>query len=478
MDSSTDILTPTAQKLFLLQYPAHRPAVTPYNARNLQKPTSLRIKPSTGLLEVDIPIDTKLNYNSEKGLKYSASLKDSRVAQAGGTHGLSGGFNTGPASRNIREEDDTYVKKAPEHPSLSLGVQTLGGKIVKPSSGDPIYLLGSFYNNTMHLSHLDALVQVRPQLPHLDAADELERDRGITLARAKAKDGAAAITGDLPAPPPAGHSARPESKAIDIKLKSNGPANNSNDLSTNANAKLLRAIQQEPWQAYEWVDEDEAESHEQAEKTLHLFYPTNDLTVSGTPRLQSAITNSEWLDLMSAPRVEHGKKGGDRGLMGKVRGREREKQRRKRNEAARRERATTAAAAATTGNDTTTAQRSPAPAAMMDEDRNPATSDHDAHDTADDEADGGDRAGPSDEDSSEDDDQAHHHVDGAADVDMLDTMPNLPQTDGADASADDEVREVLRPDIATATATSTVGKRGRGRPPKKSTAVEPIVVDD
>jgi RPC5 protein len=483
LDSSTDILTPTAQKLLLLQYPAHRPAVTPYNARNLQKPSSLRIKPSTGLLEVDIPIDTKLNYNFEKGLKYAASLKDSRVAKAGGTHGLSGGFNTGPVSRNVREEDDDDVKNTPEHPNLTLGVQTLGGKIVKPSSGDPIYLLGSFYNNTMHLSHLDALVQVRPQLPHLDAADELERDRGIALARAKGKDGAAASMGDMPAPPPAGQSARPESKAIDIKLKSNGPANNSNDLSTNANAKLLRAVQQEPWQTYEWIDEDEAESHEQAEKTLHLFTPTNDLTVSDTPHLQSAITNSEWLDLMSVPRVEHGKKGGDRGLMGKVRGREREKQRRKRNEAARRERATTAAAAAT-HNGATTAKRSPASAAM-DENGNPTTSDRDdAHDTADDEDGGDDKAGPSDEDSSEDDDHMnhhhhhhHHHGDGANDVEMLDTTPNLPQIDGADASVDDEVREVPRPDISTAAAAATAKKRGRERPPKKST-VEPIVLDD
>jgi RPC5 protein len=480
-NSSTDILTPNAQKLFLLQYPAHRPAVTPYNVRNLQKPTSLRIKPTTGLVEVDIPIDTKLNYNFEKGLKYATSLNSSRVAHAGGTHGLSGGFNTGPASRNIPEEDEPDVKETSEHPNLTLGVQTLGGKIVKPSSGDPIYLLGSFYNNAMHLSHLDALVQVRPQLPHLDAADEVERDRGFTLARAKGKDGAAAIMGDMPAPPPAGHSARPESKAIDIKLKSNAPANNTNDLSTNANAKLLRAIQQEPWQSYEWIDEDEAESHEQAAKTLHLFTPISDLTASETPHLQSAITNSEWLDLMSAPRIEHGRKGGDRGLLGKVRGREREKQRRKRNEAARRERATTTAAA-TTRDDAAAAVRSPTLVAAIDEHRNPATSDRDAHDDTADDEDGGDRAGPSDEDSSEDEDQVHHHhrhhVDGTTDVDMLDTMPNLPQTDGADASADDEVREVPWPEMATATTSTAARKRGRGRPPKKSTAAEPIVLDD
>lgn len=234
----------------------------------------------------------------------------------------------------------------PAHPSLSdeptFNVQTLGGKIVKPSAGDPIYLLGSFQNNSLHLSHLDALVQVRPQLPHLDAVDELERNRGTAaLARAKGKDGI--VLGDISAPP-AGQSARPESKAIDIKLKSGGPSSHNNDLGTNINAQLLRAIQQEPWQTFDWIDEDDVEAHQQAEKALYLSIPLdNDVDTSVPPNLESAITNSEWLDLMSAPRIDHGKKGNNKGLMGKVRGRDRERQRRKKNEVAKKERATAAA---------------------------------------------------------------------------------------------------------------------------------------
>ncbi|KAF7507085.1 hypothetical protein GJ744_010898 [Endocarpon pusillum] len=478
-NATAEILSDTAQKLVLLQYPAYRPSDTPYNARNLQKPTSLRIKPNTGLLEFDIPIDTKLNYNPDKGSTYATSLKRSRIIQEGGTHGLSGGFNTGPAGRNIREEEDIDMKTIPAHSSLSddptLNVQTLGGKIVKPSTGDPIYLLGSFKGNSMHLSRLDALVQVRPQLPHLDAVDELERNRGITaLARTKGKDGAAIINGDVSAalPPPTGPSTRPESKAIDIKLKPSGPASHNNDLNTNTNAKLLRAIQQESWQTYDWIDEDETESRDHAEKALHLSMPPGDDLTSETPNLESAITNSEWLDLMSAPRIEHGRKAGDKGLMGKVRGRERERQRRKRNEAARREKATTT----TSVHHQASAEANPA-AVREDGD---ATAGEDTADDA--------QIGPSDEESSEDEhgDRQAEDQDGVVgddvgqgegDIEMLDP-PNLPtvsQVDGADG-ADDDVQEVQPPTTAVDQPAPTARRRGR---PRKSQVVEdPIVVDD
>ncbi|ERF70703.1 hypothetical protein EPUS_02569 [Endocarpon pusillum Z07020] len=489
-NASAEILPDTAQKLVLLQYPAYRPSDTPYNARNLQKPTSLRIKPNTGLLELDIPIDTKLNYNPDKGSKYATSLKRSRIIQEGGTHGLSGGFNTGPAGRNIREEEDIDMKTIPAHSGLSddptLNVQTLGGKIVKPSTGDPIYLLGSFKGNSMHLPRLDALVQVRPQLPHLDALDELERNRGLTaLARAKGKDGAAIINGDVSAalPPPTGPSTRPESKAIDIKLKPSGPASQSNDLTTNTNAKLLRAIQQESWQIYDWIDEDETESHDHAEKALHLSMPPGDDLTPEPPNLESAINNSEWLDLMSAPRIEHGKKAGDKGLMGKVRGRERERQRRKRNEAARREKATTT----TSVHNQASAEANSAPGPSGQE-REDVREDGDAtagEDTADDA-----QIGPSDEESSEDEQGDRQAGDrdggvgddegegeGEGDIEMLDP-PNLPtasQVDGAD-TADDDAQEVQPPTTAADQPTPT--PRRRGRPRKSQVVQDPIVVDD
>jgi RPC5 protein len=438
----------------LLQYPAHRPAGIPYNARNLQKPTSLRLKPSTGLIELDIPIDTKLNYNSYKGSAYATSLKRSRIAQEGGTHGLSGGFNTGSLGRSNREDEHIDMKTIPTHlDDPNLSVQTLGGKIVKPSPGDPIYMLGSLQNNTLHLSHLDALVQVRPELHHLDAADELERNRGIstTTGKAKGKDGAAAaVNGDMAAPPT--QHGKPESKAIDIKLKPSGPSSH-DDLSTNTNAKLLRAIQTEPWQTYEWVDEDDPESLDVSEKALHLPLPPGEGDTDGISKLESATSNSTYLDLLSAPRIEHGKKG-DKGLMGKVRGRERERQRRKRNEAARRERAATAKAVE---------------GGAREEGNMTAGEGTAGEETAD-----GGAGGPSDEESSDDEPGAEEG--GHDDVEMLDALPSLPQVDGADdVGDDDEVQEVERPDTATSTEPAPARRRGR---PRKTQASDPIVLDD
>ena len=179
-------------KLLLLQYPAHRPSSKPYNNRTLQKPTSLRIKPTTGLLELDVPIDTRDNYNKPKGSEYGRALKRSRVSQQGGTHGLAGGFNTGVVGRRY-QLDGVNLRDVPTHPGSDSNVssdpedtittQTLGGKIASTSSGDPIYMLGAFRGSELHLSHLDALVQVRPQLHHLDAADELERSRAVAKRR-------------------------------------------------------------------------------------------------------------------------------------------------------------------------------------------------------------------------------------------------------------------------------------------------------
>jgi hypothetical protein len=469
------------QKLFVLQYPAHRPAGTPYNTRNLQKPSSLRLKPSTGLVELDIPIDTELNYNPDRGLQYATSLRDSRIAREGGTHGLSGGFNTSTVIRNDALEDEGIdIKPNQAHAGLSsnsgLSVQTLGGRITKPSQGDPIYLLGHFKDKSLHLSPLDAVVQVRPDLHHLDAADEVERNHGVaatTAPRAKTKDDNSGtginptLQGPRPPPtlvPPVSSSSsslpstRPESKAIDIKLKSNptGPSSSAydNDITTNPNAKLLRSIQQEPWLAYTWIDQDTSttsNSNIRHTTTSPALHHLSDPTVTlNPPFLRSTIPNSEWLDLLSAPRIEHGITNttttttttsntvlnsgsgvnvGDIGLLGKVRGRERERQRRKQNEAARRERrergsktvpstsnaaatatatAATAAAAATAG--TTSAGTVEVAAVVVEEkEKNPL------HASAEDEeeleyGDQGEEnvdhnegtAGPSDEDSSDD----------------------------------------------------------------------------
>ena len=223
----------STSKLLLLQYPAHRPSPKPYNTRTLQKPTSLRIKPTTGLLEVDVPIDTRDNYSHEKGSEYGKALKRSGLSQQGGTHGLAGGFNAGAVGRRF-QYDGFHLRDIPMYPGSDSNVssdpediitkQTLGGKIVHPSSGDPIYMLGSFRGSELHLSHLDALVQVRPQLHHLDAMDELERSRAVANAANAKKtnldtDPLAGMNGENAETQRQITPTILESKAVDVKFK-------------------------------------------------------------------------------------------------------------------------------------------------------------------------------------------------------------------------------------------------------------------
>lgn len=320
-ESHPDNETSTS-KLFLFQYPAHRPYSKPYNATRNQTPTALRLKPKSGFVEVDIPILLHENYNVSAGERYGKAVSDSRTLHTGGAHGLAGGFTSGAHSRfrDVPQHDDFLA----ERPILQT--QSLGGKIITPTARDPIYLLGCFRQNQIHLSHLDAVVQMRPQLHHIDAQEELNQKRAQSStgpAAARQRPGANGVPGKV------------ESKAIEIKIKDT--KDDPKDRSLNENAKSLRDIQVEVWDEHEWIDEEDVVAREASDSMLHL-------PLVGAPsasRLKSRITNGDWLDKMSAPR-EDGKKG----LLAKLRGRERERARRKKAEEEKRQRQREAAGAA------------------------------------------------------------------------------------------------------------------------------------
>lgn len=258
---------------------------------------------------------THEHYNSATGTKYHKALQASRVTTEGGTHGLAGGFITGSSglAPTVQNLNDVPMHNGDEpEPEEELQYQTLGGKIKPAAPGDPIYMLGSFHSDGLHLSRLDALAQMRPQLHHVDAQDEIDRKR-TSLANVIGNPKAKAT---LESGPP-----KIETKAIDIKVKNAN--DDGRDRGINANAKLLRDIQAEQWQSHEWIDESEDASTSKFEDRLHHAD-----TESAT-QLKSKLSNSEWLDKMSAPReAGHGKKG----LLAKLRGRERERARRKKNE--------------------------------------------------------------------------------------------------------------------------------------------------
>lgn len=123
---------------------------------------------------MDIPIDTHLNYDETKGLKYGNALKKSRVVQEGGTLGMAGGFNTGvnapakggKAAKGDDDSDDDFAggyARDPEEEDRRAGVlmakQTIGGRIKEPVEGDPVYMLGAFRDSEYwHLFHLTFLL--------------------------------------------------------------------------------------------------------------------------------------------------------------------------------------------------------------------------------------------------------------------------------------------------------------------------------
>jgi DNA-directed RNA polymerase len=143
-------LTDSQISRYVLQY-LDRPADYPYDERVGQKPTAFRLKPKTGLVEVDVPIDTQVHYDVNKGLRYGDALKRSRVANKGGGFGLAGGFNPSSAGARVKMEsedvemiDSRFDEKDTKSQASLLKQQTLGGRIKTPQDGDPLYMLGAF----------------------------------------------------------------------------------------------------------------------------------------------------------------------------------------------------------------------------------------------------------------------------------------------------------------------------------------------
>lgn len=309
-------------KLFVLQYPSHRPSSKPYNTAHFQHPTSFRIKPKSGLFELDVPIPTSNNYNTLLGTQLGRAMQESKVAHPTTSHGLSGGFVQHHHHHHHNANHPINLTEVPDHDppptALPLQTQTLGGKLSEPSSADPIYMLATLSSSTkqLYLQHLDAVIQMRPQLHHIDASDDLKR---------RTESSNAAATNPIkPKPELIGPDGKVklETKAIEMKIKDSSK-DDPKDRNLNLNAQLLRNIQNEPWQKYNWV-----EKHEHGGLDKIITSPTHDATTAETaqsqpPRLKSALDNDEWLNRMSSPGIE---------LRTRLKGRDRERARRKRQE--------------------------------------------------------------------------------------------------------------------------------------------------
>ena len=87
------------------------------------------------------------------------------------------------------------------------------------------------FPDQLHLAPLSAVVQLRPQLHHLDAYDEVT----VKSKSAKSKQ----------------DEGETEARAIDMKVKSA-----EGDTGGQSNNELLKKMQDEKWEKYQWIDEN------------------------------------------------------------------------------------------------------------------------------------------------------------------------------------------------------------------------------
>lgn len=152
------------KKLCILQFP-NRDDKEGYNIEQNCKPIALRVKPESGLFELDVPIDyTVPTYDKEKGVRWGDALKQAEATKGGTTYGLPGGFGIGAQpgggagrgrGRGIKDEPEDLSGMSREkwgkmlREQRVMSKQTLGGQIIPVDSCSPTYYIGAF-RKSMH----------------------------------------------------------------------------------------------------------------------------------------------------------------------------------------------------------------------------------------------------------------------------------------------------------------------------------------
>ena len=145
---------PSTKRTLLIQYPNREPGLEYRTARG-QRPLEMRVKPKTGMVEIDIPLNIHASFDSVKGLEYADAMRRSRSLQKGGSYGLAGGMGVGargldriplnPALPEVPSQEQ-LLENLDHADSLGLVMNkiTLGGRIVPFKDGDPIYMTATF----------------------------------------------------------------------------------------------------------------------------------------------------------------------------------------------------------------------------------------------------------------------------------------------------------------------------------------------
>ncbi|KAI1415797.1 hypothetical protein F5Y13DRAFT_155330 [Hypoxylon sp. FL1857] len=278
-DVYTNPQLPENRKLLVLQHPNKQGPVRNAYARI----SEVRLKNKSGFIEVDVPMSHgHADYDRDKGLRWGSALARSMGAKNGGTHGLAGGFGVGVPTRgaaggagrggaNRQNDLEREISMLDWNEAVRqdkvLRTQTLGGQFAIEKETNCRWMIGVFKGDQLHLTPATSLINLRPQLHHLDAYAEqerLSRPREAPAAGpssgagAAGKEGAAAGTGPQGGPGAA--------KAIHMSIKS---ANSGDaDVTVDTMERRLRQVQTEQWIKLQY-------ENEYSEKTWNMF--TNSL---------------------------------------------------------------------------------------------------------------------------------------------------------------------------------------------------------
>lgn len=136
---------PAHRKIVILEHPNKSDGKKPARA-----PLEIRMKPGTGMFEIDYPMDYNSFYDRNKGLAWGTHLNKSTEAKKGGSHGLAGGFGVGappPRARGAKKDGDEFEFGMDWAEALRkdyvLRTQTLGGQAPNATE-ESKYMVGVF----------------------------------------------------------------------------------------------------------------------------------------------------------------------------------------------------------------------------------------------------------------------------------------------------------------------------------------------
>ena len=141
-----------AQSLYLFQYPV-RSGMKPYTKAQNSCPVDARLKPKSGLVEVDVPVNVAVNYDEEKGRVWGDVLRKAKQAQEGALTGKGavGAKGAGTKKRRVKNESDDDEEEEQDVMLMEfneavkkgrvLNKQTLGSKM---QPDETKYMVGVF----------------------------------------------------------------------------------------------------------------------------------------------------------------------------------------------------------------------------------------------------------------------------------------------------------------------------------------------